>query len=78
MTTIGYGTGADDINDCGRTLHIGDKTVHMRSARRTTPSLVLEYSDKLFYGDMSPNVMGNVKIRIGNTTYSVYDDSTTQ
>lgn len=78
MTTIGYGTGADDINDCGRTLHIGDKTVHMRSTRRTTPSLVLEYSDKLFYGDMSPNVTGNVKIRIGNTTYSVYDDSTTQ
>lgn len=75
MTTLGYGAGADEAADCGRTLHIGDKTVHLRSARRTSPSLVVKYSDKLFYGDMSPTAPGNLKIKVGNTTYSVYDDS---
>ena len=75
MTTLGYGAGADEAADCGRTLHIGDKTVHLRSARRTSPSLVVKYSDKLFYGDMSSNAPGNLKIKVGNTTYSVYDDS---
>ena len=75
MTTLGYGAGADEAADCGRTLHIGDKAVHLRSARRTSPSLVVKYSDKLFYGDMSSNAPGNLKIKVGNTTYSVYDDS---
>ena len=75
MTTLGYDAGADEAADCGRTLHIGDKAVHLRSARRTSPSLVVKYSDKLFYGDMSSNAPGNLKIKVGNTTYSVYDDS---
>ena len=75
MTTLGYGAGADEAADCGRTLHVGDKSVHLRSARRTSPSLVVKYSDKLFYGDMSSNAPGNLKIKVGDTTYSVYDDS---
>ena len=58
-----------------RILHVGDKIIYLRSARRTTPSLMVKYADKLFYGNMSPNAPGDVKIKIGNTIYSLYDDS---
>ena len=75
MTTSGYGAGADESADCGRILHVGDKIIYLRSARRTTPSLMVKYADKLFYGNMSPNAPGDVKIKIGNTIYSLYDDS---
>lgn len=77
MTTLGYGTGADEADDCGRTLHIGNAIVHLRSGRQTTPSLVVQFENQKFYGNMDQNVPGRIKIRVGDATYSVYDDSMT-
>lgn len=75
MTTIGYGSGADDAGDCGRVLHIGDAQVYLRSNQITTPSLIVQYADNLFYGNMSTTERGNLRIQIGDIVYSVYDDS---
>lgn len=58
-----------------RVIHSSGLFIYLRSARRTTPSLMVKYADKLFYGNMSPNAPGDVKIKIGNTIYSLYDDS---
>ena len=77
MTTLGYGTGADEAHDCGRTLHVGDAIVHLRSGRQTTPSLVVQFENQKFYGNMDQNISGRIKIRVGDATYSVYDDSMT-
>lgn len=74
-TTIGYGAGADEAADCGVALHVGDATVHLRSAKRTTPSLHVRVGNQTFYGDMTTTTKGRIRIRIGNTVYSVYDDS---
>lgn len=76
MTTLGYGTGADEASDCGRTLHIGENEIHLRSGRQTTPSLVIRYPDQtLLYGNLSTDTHGHVRIRFNNKTYSVYDES---
>lgn len=75
MTTLGYGIGADEPTDCGRTLHVGDTSVHLRSGRQTTPALIVQYENQKFYGNMAQNARGHVKIRVGDVTYSVYDDS---
>lgn len=77
MTTLGYGTGADEADDCGRTLRVGDAIVHLRSGRQTTPSLVVQFENQKFYGNMDQNISGRIKIRVGDATYSVYDDSMT-
>ncbi|MBQ2017798.1 MAG: hypothetical protein II208_04730, partial [Alphaproteobacteria bacterium] len=39
LTTCGSGKCANEAADCGRQLHFGDKVVHLRSEKRTTPSL---------------------------------------
>lgn len=61
--------------DCGRVLHIGDAQVYLRSNQITTPSLIVQYADNLFYGNMSTTERGNLRIQIGDIVYSVYDDS---
>ena len=76
LTTIGYGAGADEAGDCGRILSYGNKTVYLRSVRKTTPSLNVWMDGRTYYGNAAAgNVSGRIRVRRGDTTYSVYDDS---
>ncbi len=76
LTTIGYGAGADEAGDCGRILSYGNKTVYLRSVRKTTPSLNVWMDGRTYYGNAAAgNVSGRIRVRRGDATYSVYDDS---
>ena len=76
--TVGYGHGADEANDCGPSLHVGEHVVYMRSNRQTTPSLNIKMPDgNIYYGNMSSanQSLSNLFLKIGATQYCVYDDS---
>lgn len=82
LTTIGYGTGADEAGDCGHKFHAGDGVLYLRSVKKTTPSLNVKIGGTTFYGNMSTSVKNmsdgvskKLKVKNGNTTYHVYDDS---
>ena len=74
LTTIGYGYGANEADDCGRKLHAGDEVVYLRSAPRTSPALNVRVGDTVFYGAMSSTLAGKLKVNNNNTTYSVVND----
>ena len=85
LTTIGYGTGADEVDDCGRKLHIGDDVMYLRSARKTNPSLIVDI-DRDGWPDFYANVSETdhlMSIASGkafryennNKSYFIYDDS---
>ena len=82
LTTIGYGTGADEADDCGRVLHLGENHMYLRGASKTNPSLHVKVGDTVFYGNMSTslknmsdNINKKLRLKYNDTTYSVYDDS---
>ncbi|MDE5615920.1 MAG: hypothetical protein K2I81_03760, partial [Alphaproteobacteria bacterium] len=82
LTTIGYGNGADEADDCGRVLHVGTSKLYLRSTKKTTPSLNVQIGGKTYYGNMSTEAkhMSNgasqsLKLNYNNTSYSVFDDS---
>lgn len=75
-------TGMSSVAQCGRILHVGDDVVYLRNVKKTTPSLNVKVGNDIFYGNMTTNdvVMHNgathrLRIRINDTTYSVYDDT---
>ena len=77
LVTIGYGTGADDANDCGRVLHIGNYHVYLRRNKKTSPALHVKYGNDIFYGNMctdnvnmSDGVNHELKVLYNNQTYS--------
>ena len=75
LTTIGYGFGANEAEDCGRPFHAGDTVVYLRSAPRTLPALNVRIDeDTVLYGTMSTDISGRIKIKNGETIYSVVDD----
>lgn len=76
LTTIGRGAGADEATDCGRVLHFGDDTLYLRSAKKTDHALHVGINGDVFYGNMGTDLSkGSLRIKLGDTTYSVYDDS---
>ena len=76
LTTIGYGAGADEATDCGRVLHFGNDTLYLRSAKKTDHALHVGINGDVFYGNMGTDLSkGSLRIKLGDTTYSVYDDS---
>ncbi len=82
MTTIGYGAGADESGDCGRVLNVGDGKLYLRSGKKTELSLNVKIGDTTYYGNMSTGdkymsdgITRRLKINVGGTEYSVYDDS---
>ena len=76
LTTIGYGAGADEAADCGRVLHFGDDTLYLRSVKKTDHALHVGINGTVFYGNMGTDLTkGSLRIKLGDTTYSVYDDS---
>ena len=74
LTTIGYGTAANEEADCGRKLHMGDNVVYLRSGKRTTPSLRVKVGDTTFYGALSTSLSSAMKVKNGSTEYSVVND----
>ncbi|MBP5364085.1 MAG: hypothetical protein J6Y49_01915, partial [Alphaproteobacteria bacterium] len=76
LTTVGRGTGADEAGDCGRKLHAGNSVVYLRSNKVTTPSLHVKIGGTTFYGNMSTQTIGSMRVKRNGQTYSVYDDIT--
>lgn len=78
LTTIGYGHGADELSDCGRKLHIGDKILYAKSTKPTTPAINIQpVGGSTYYIGVS-NTNHNltpVHVTQGNTQYTAYDDS---
>ena len=75
LTTIGYGAGADEADDCGRVLHFGNDTLYLRSAKKTGHALHVGINGDVFYGNMGTDLSkSGLRIKLGDTTYSVYDD----
>lgn len=79
QTTIGYGAGADEAGDCGHIIHISkNAAIYLRSDKKTSPSLHAQINGKTFYGNMIPRSdIGKLRTQIGNTIYSIIDDTTT-
>jgi hypothetical protein len=75
LTTSGYGPGADEAGDCGRKLNFGDDTLYLRSDKKTTPALAVKVGSTTFYGNMSTDTKGHLRINSNGTKYSVYDDN---
>ena len=76
LTTIGHGRGADSESDCGKILHIGKYTLHLRSIKLTSPALAIQYGNRILYGDMSQKEQGNLRTKYNGITYSVYNNDT--
>lgn len=81
-STCGYGACADEVTDCGHVLRVGENQLYLRSDRKTDRTLNVKIGDNIYYANMSPanlnmsnGVNKSFKIKIGNTIYSVYDDS---
>ncbi len=74
LTTIGYGYGANEADDCGRKLHAGENLIYLRSAARTTPSLRVKVGSTTFYGALSTSLSGALKVKKDDTQYSVVND----
>ena len=78
-------TGMWEADQCGRTLHVGVNTIYLRRSNRTTPSLHFDM-DGDGVADLYANVTATdtvmnrdssqkLKLQVGNTTYSVCDDT---
>lgn len=79
LTTIGFGAGADEIGDCGRILHVGDKKIYLRSDKKTTPSLNVQMPNgQTLYANIETGIKkAQLHIQTDNgTVYDIYDDST--
>ncbi len=81
-STCGYGACADEVTDCGHVLRVGENQLYLRSDRKTDRTLNVKIGNNIYYANMSPanlnmsnGVNKSFKIKIGNTIYSVYDDS---
>ena len=74
LTTIGYGTAANEADDCGRKLHAGNNVIYLRSSARTSPSLRVKIGDTTFFGALSTSLNGALKVNNGGTEYSVVND----
>lgn len=84
-STCGYGTCADEAGDCGRVLRVGENQLYLRSNRKTDRTLNVKIGNNTYYANMSTanlnmsnDVNKSFKVKVGNTIYSVYDDSVTE
>ena len=82
LTTIGYGAGADEANDCGHVLRIGNNVIYLRKNKKTPHTLNLRINDEIFYANMSLQTMNmhdnnplHLKTKIDGSIYYIYDDS---
>ncbi len=73
-TTRGTGLGADEPGDCGHVLRIGANKLYLRSDKKTSPSLNLNYNGTIYYGNATTDQRNGLKLNSGGVTYSIYDD----
>jgi len=81
-TTVGYGIGADESDDCGPILHVGADKLYLRSRPLTEHALKVKLNGNVYYGNMSTdNVKMSydtdklLKVKLNNTVYSVWDET---
>ena len=81
-------SGMWELEQCGHTLHIGTNTLYLRTTKKTTPALNFDFdgdgvadlfantttSDRI----MNRDSLQKLKIKVGDTVYSVYDDTMEQ
>ena len=70
---------------CGRVLHIGDEVVYLRASKKTSPALHVDVdNDGIadFFGNattadvvMHAGSIHKLKLQVGDTVYSIYDDT---
>ncbi len=76
--TVGYGHGADEANDCGRILHLGDSVIYTRKNKPTTPALNIrmENGDMYYIGlSTTDHTVSRLHFQTGDTKYTAFDDS---
>ena len=80
LTTTGSGIGADELGDCGRVLHIAGTSMHLRSVKKTVPSLNIKFGGNTYYGsmttiptNMNANTDKKLHVKYGNVNQYVYD-----
>ena len=76
--TVGYGHGADEANDCGRILHLGDSVIYTRRNKPTTPALNIrmENGDMYYIGlSTTDHTVSRLHFQTGETKYTAFDDS---
>ena len=76
--TVGYGHGADEANDCGRILHLGDSVIYARKNKPTTPALNIrmENGDMYYIGlSTTDHEVSRLHFQTGETKYTAFDDS---
>ncbi len=74
-----------DAVQCGRKFHVGDAFLYLRAGKATSPALHFDvngdgvadmYANMTTYDvPMNSNTERKLKVRIGDTVYSVYDDT---
>ena len=74
LTTIGYGTAANEAGDCGRKFHAGDNVIYLRSEKRGDTALNVKIGNQTFFGALSTTYSSPIKVKNGSTTYSVVND----
>ena len=78
LSTVGFGHGADEANDCGRVLHFGDGVFYTRQNKVTTPSLNFQMPNgDMFYLSLSTtdHNMSRMHTQYQGVKYTAYDDS---
>jgi len=76
--TVGYGHGADSLNDCTRILHVGNYVLYGRRDKLTTPSINIRVpGEDVFYISLSPtnHNLSRLHLSYNGQTYTAYDDS---
>ena len=79
--------GSGEAAQCGRILHLGDEVLYLRSTKITSPALhfdvdhdgVADYFGNMTTADVAMHAGSERKFKVksGNITYSVYDDTVT-
>ncbi len=71
-----------ESDQCGRILHIGENVLYLRATKKTAHALHAKVGNDIFYGNMttadvpmSATATQKLKVKLGDTIYSVYDDS---
>ena len=78
LTTVGYGHGADNANDCARILHVGDHVLYGRRDKVTIPSLNIKVpNEDPYYIHLSSSDQGfsGLHLLFNGQKYTSYDDS---
>jgi len=78
LSTVGFGHGADEVNDCGRVLHFGDGVFYTRQNKVTTPSLNFQMPNgNMFYLSLSTtdHNLSRMHTQYQGVKYTAYDDS---